>query len=119
MKSSQKQQKREIRHRRVRAKISGTAGRPRLSVFRSNRYIYAQLIDDEKGKSLLSADDRKIQASRKKMKKTDRAAEVGKVLTKEALAKKIKQVVFDRGGLKYTGRIRALAEAAPQGGLKF
>ena len=114
-----KKVKRQVRHRRIRSRISGTALKPRLSVFRSNRFIYTQLVDDEKGKTLFSADDRKLSSSKKKAKKTERAGEVGKSLAQKALAKKISQVVFDRGGFRYAGRIKALAEAAREAGLKF
>ena len=116
---SLKKVRRQIRHRRIRSKIFGTASQPRLSVFRSNRFIYAQLIDDEKKKTLLSADDRKLSRDKKKTKKTERAGEVGKILGKSALARKIRQAVFDRGGFKYAGRIKALAEASREAGLKF
>jgi len=112
------------RHNRVRAKVSGTTERPRLSVFRSNAHIYAQLIDDTKGRTLASANDRELP---KEMKKTSQdvqarihsAKAVGLVIAKMAQEKKISQVVFDRGGYIYTGRIRALAEGAREGGLIF
>ena len=106
----QKQAKRLIRHRRVRAKIQGTAKVPRLCVFRSHQHIYAQLIDDDKGKTLASAQG---QANIKK------AKEVGKLIAQQALEKKIAKVVFDRGGYKYHGRVKAVAEGAREGGLKF
>lgn len=110
----EKQEKRKRRHRRVRAKIKGTAEVPRLCVFRSAKHIYAQLIDDETGKTLASADDSKT-------KKTGiiAAQEIGKEIAKKAIDQKIKKVVFDRGGYKYHGRVKALAEAARKGGLKF
>lgn len=103
-----KQEKRYRRHRRVRAKIFGTAKVPRLCVFRSSKYIYAQLINDDKGKTLAAAKG-----------KLSEANEVGKLISQEALKKKIKKVVFDRGGYKYHGRIKALADGARQGGLNF
>lgn len=109
-----KQAQRQIRHRRVRAKINGTKDCPRLSVFRSHRHIYAQLIDDQKGKTLVSVSDAKIKAN-----KTVAAKEVGQTIAKGALDKKIKKAVFDRGGYRYHGRIKALAEGAREGGLKF
>ena len=109
-----KEIKREARHKRVRAKIKGTAERPRLSIFRSNKYIYAQLIDDEKGETLLSVDSRKIKKT-----KTEAAREVGKLLAKEATKKKIKKIIFDRGGYKYHGRVKAVAEGAREEGLQF
>lgn len=108
MDSKVKRQKRITRHRRVRAIIKGTKERPRLSVFRSNKYIYAQLIDDAKGATLLSA---------KGVKKA--ALKIGESLAKKALEKGIKKVVFDRGGYKYHGQVRALAEGARGGGLEF
>ena len=106
-----------MRHRRIRGKISGTAVRPRLLVFRSHRHIYGQLIDDEKGKTLVSAKDSEIKS--KKMKKGDLAKEVGMLLAKKALEAKIKEIVFDRRGYKFHGRVKQLAEGARSGGLKF
>ncbi len=108
--------KRIKRHRRIRAKISGTKSAPRLCVFRSNKHIYAQIIDDQSRKILCAASDKTIAA---KGKKTDKATEVGKEIAKLAVAKKIDKVVFDRGGFQYHGRIKALAEGARNGGLKF
>jgi len=128
----EKQQKRYRRHQRVRAKISGTAKRPRLCVFRSAKHIYAQLIDDEKGKTLVFAADSEIGKAKsfpkkksidktKKMlsSKMIKAYEVGKLLAKKALEKKLEKVVFDRAGYKYHGRVKALAEGAKEEGLKF
>lgn len=109
-------EKRQRRHRRVRAKISGTKQRPRLCVFRSNQHIYAQLIDDENGKILLSSSDLKI---KKEGNKTAMASEIGKAIAKTALEKGIKEIVFDRAGYIYHGRVKALAEGAREGGLKF
>lgn len=106
---------RERIKRRIRSKVSGTKERPRLSVYRSNKYIYAQLIDDEGGMTLLTASDVKLT----KGTKTQRAQKIGAVIAKEALKKKISSVVFDRGGFKYTGRIKSLAEEARKEGLKF
>lgn len=113
-----KQQKRELRKKRVRARISGTKLVPRLSVFRSAKYIYAQIIDDEKGKVLLSASEKDLKKE-KGLKKSERAKALGVFLAKEALEKKIEKIVFDRGGYKYHGRVKALAEGAREGGLKF
>ncbi len=107
---------REKCHKRIRAKISGTKEQPRLSVFRSNKHIFLQLIDDNSGKTLVSANDLK---TKKKATKTEIAKEVGKELAKLAKAKKIKKVVFDRGGYKYHGRVKASAEGAREGGLNF
>jgi len=115
-----KREKRIARHRRVRAKIKGTKERPRLCVFRSNKHIYAQLIDDGEGKTLVSASDFELGTKKgKKAVKTELAKEVGKAVAKKAADKKIKEVVFDRGGYKYHGRVKALAEAAREAGLKF
>ncbi|MEK7636998.1 MAG: 50S ribosomal protein L18 [Patescibacteria group bacterium] len=104
------------RHRRVRARISGTADRPRLAVFRSHAHIEAQLIDDVAGHTLVSATDRPLNA---KATKTERAAAVGTELAAKARTQKITTVVFDRGGYQYHGRVKALAEAARAGGLIF
>lgn len=115
----EKNQKKYRRHKRVRAKISGTKERPRLCVFRSNKHIYAQLIDDEKGHIILSANDLKFKKSRAKKTKTEVAKEIGKLIARKALENKIERVVFDRGGYKYHGRVKALAEGAREEGLKF
>jgi len=108
-------EKRHRRHRRIRGKISGTASVPRLSAFRSNGYIYAQLINDDTSKTLASVSSLKVKAKNK----TLAALEVGKEIAKLALDQKIKKVVFDRGGYVYTGRVKALADGAREGGLKF
>lgn len=112
-----KQKKRIKRHASIRSKIAGAAAKPRLCVFRSNNHIYAQLIDDNSRKTLVSVKDIEIDA--KKKNKTAIAKEVGELLAKKASEKKIKEVVFDRGGYKYHGRVKALAEGAREGGLKF
>jgi len=112
----QKLYKRSIRRKRVRSRISGSQERPRLSVFKASRHIYAQLIDDASGKTLASASSKEVKA---KGKKTDSAKEVGKMLAAKALAKNIKAAKFDRGGFAYHGRIKALAEGAREGGLEF
>ena len=104
-----KQEKRDRRRKRIRAKISGTSKVPRLSVFKSNKHIFAQLINDEKGKTLASANDIKFKNS----------FEVGKLIAQKAKDLKIEKAVFDRGGYKYHGKIKALAEGAREGGLKF
>jgi large subunit ribosomal protein L18 len=114
----EKQQKRLKRHKRIRAKIYGTKEKPRLCIFRSLNHIYAQLIDDEKGKVVISASDREIKKTTGK-KKTETAKEVGKLVAQKALSKKIEKVVFDRGGYLYHGRVKAVAEGAREGGLKF
>lgn len=107
---------RETRHKRIRKKIKGTSFCPRLTVFRSNKHIFVQLIDDNKGKTIISASDIK-----KKIKgnKTEVAKKIGVELAKMAKEKKIEKVVFDRGGYKYHGRIKAVAEGAREEGLKF
>ena len=110
-----KQDKRIRLKSKIRAKISGTATRPRLSVFRSNKFIYAQVINDASGKTLLSASDIKTI----KGTKSARAKEVGRAISAACLAAKITQVVFDRNGFKYTGRIKTVADEARAGGLKF
>ncbi len=106
------------RKRRVRAKILGNAARPRLSVFRSNVHIYGQIIDDEKGKTLLAFSDVKLKKE-VKMTKVQAAEKVGEEIAKKALTKKIKAVIFDRNGFRYHGRVKALADGARKGGLVF
>lgn len=106
------------RHRRVRGKISGTAERPRLAVFRSNRGITAQLIDDASGKTLAAASWLDVKKAFKGN-KSDQAAEVGKLLAEAAKKTGVEAVVFDRAGYLYHGRVKALANAAREGGLKF
>ena len=113
--SLKKVQNRIRRHKRVRTKVSGTAESPRLSVFRSNAAIYAQLINDEKGQVLLSASSLKM----KKGKGIETSKQVGIEIAKLAKEKKISKCVFDRGGYLYHGRIKALAEGAREGGLNF
>jgi len=115
----EKRQKRYRRHRRVRARIKGTAKRPRLCVFRSAKHIYAQLIDDEKGRTIAAASNGELKKSKKLKIKKAKAFEVGKLIAEKAKAKKIEEVVFDRGGYQYHGRVKALAEGAREGGLKF
>jgi large subunit ribosomal protein L18 len=112
-----REQARLRRHRRVRSKVSGTAARPRLAVYRSNARIYAQLIDDATGHTLASAS-----SAEKQLAKTSRAdgpAAVGKLIAERARAAGIETVVFDRGGYLYHGRVKALADAAREGGLTF
>ena len=109
------------RHRRLRAKVEGTTSRPRLCVFRSLNHIYAQIVDDSRGHTLISAStiDPEIKGEIAGKEKKNQAELVGSLVAKRALSKKIKQVVFDRGGYKYHGRVKSLAEAARQEGLKF
>lgn len=118
MKNINKKEKRKIRHKRIRAKIKGTKERPRLSVYRSLKHIYAQIIDDEKGETLVSASDLEIKKN-KKMTKTEIAGLVGELIAKKAKEKGITKVVFDRGGFKYHGRVKMLADKARENGLVF
>jgi len=122
-----KREKRIRRHKRVRAKVIGTAERPRLSVFRSNKHLYAQLIDDVSGKTMVSSSSMEFKKNKKiksirKTEKTDDvgyAEKIGDVLIEKALAKGIKEAVFDRGGYAYHGNIKKLADAARKAGLRF
>ena len=118
-KSITNQINRERRHARIRAKIMGTPERPRLAVFKSNRYLHAQIIDDTQGKTLVAGSTKEVGATKKGVKKMDAAKLLGLDLAKRAKAAGIEQVVFDRGGFRYTGRITTLADAAREGGLKF
>ena len=106
------------RHRRVRGKVRGTAARPRLAVFRSNRGIFAQLIDDDAGKTIAAASWLELPSSFKGA-KLDQSAEVGKALAEAAKKAGVEAVVFDRGGYLFHGRVKALAEGAREGGLSF
>ncbi|AER66397.1 LSU ribosomal protein L18P [Thermovirga lienii DSM 17291] len=110
-----------IRHRRLRRKISGTPERPRLAVFRSLNHIYAQMIDDTVGHTLVSAStlDKELRDKLASTKDTEAAKAVGELIAKRALEKGIKEAVFDRGGHKFHGRVKALAEAARNAGLKI
>lgn len=127
--TSFKKIKKDIRHKRIRAKIQGTANIPRLSVFRSNKHIYVQLINDVSGKTLLSVSDKEIKFSASKKsdkggknengRKISVAKEAGILVGEKAKKAGIKEVIFDRGGFKYHGRIKAVAEGAREGGLKF
>ncbi|WP_268766427.1 50S ribosomal protein L18 [Kosmotoga arenicorallina] len=112
---------RKKRHMRVRAKISGTAERPRLAVYRSEKHIYAQIIDDVVGRTIVSAStiDKELREKLQKTWNKEAAAEVGKLIAKRALDKGISSIVFDRGGFKFHGRVKALADAAREAGLKF
>lgn len=113
--TTSKAQARAKRHNRLRHKIEGTAARPRLAVFRSNKFVYAQLIDDEAGKTVASADSRKGATGAR----LEQAKAVGTEIAKKATDLKITEVVFDRGGFRYQGIVAALADAAREGGLKF
>lgn len=110
MKTS-KNKKRIMRHKRVRATVKGDDKKPRLCVFRSNQHIYAQIINDKQGKTIVSASDKEV--------KKGGASEVGKALAIKAIEKGIKEVVFDRAGYKYHGKVKLLADGAREGGLKF
>ncbi len=128
MKIQEKRRRLARRKKRVRAKVRGTKTIPRLSVYRSLSHIYAQIIDDRKGATLVSADDQKIvpqkirQTEKGKVKRSKReeiAFRVGELIAQKAKREKIKKVVFDRGGRVYHGQVKALAEGAREGGLQF
>ena len=112
---------RENKHRRLRNRFSGTAERPRLAVFRSNNHMYAQIIDDTVGNTLVSAStlQKDVKAELEKTNNVDAAAYLGKVIAQRALEKGINTVVFDRGGFIYQGKVKALADAAREAGLQF
>lgn len=112
---------RERRHKRVRMRVFGTENRPRLNVFKSLSEIYAQVIDDVEGATLVSAStvDKELRGAMKGKKKTEQAKAIGKAVAERAKNKGISSVVFDRGGYRYMGRIKALADGAREGGLKF
>ncbi len=119
-----KQSRQEVRvkkHMKIRNRFSGTAERPRLAVFRSNNHMYAQIIDDTVGKTLVAAStvEKDVKAELKKTNDVEAAAYLGTVIAKRAMEKGIKEVVFDRGGFIYQGKIAALAEAAREAGLEF
>lgn len=107
--------KREARKNRIRAKISGTSSRPRLAVFKSNKFIYAQLIDDQAANTIAAADSKAIKAGSP----LEKAKKVGESIAKLAQEKGVKEAVFDRGGFRYTGAVAELAEGARSGGLTF
>ena len=112
---NQKTAQRTRRHRRIRAKVVGTAARPRLAIYRSNRFVYAQVIDDEAGTTLVAGDSRTAPGNGSR----EKARAVGRMLAEKALALKVTAVVFDRGGFLYTGVIKELAEGAREGGLRL
>ena len=116
-----RQEVRVEKHRRIRSRLSGTADRPRLAVFRSNDHMYAQIIDDTVGNTIVAAStlDKDIKAELTKTNNVEAAAYLGTVIAKKALDKGIKEVVFDRGGYIYQGKVAALAEAAREAGLEF
>jgi large subunit ribosomal protein L18 len=120
MKIKDKKQYRRYRiKKRIRKTVSGTESRPRLSVFRSNKQIYAQLIDDITGTTLVSASSRSKEIADKKVNKTELAKLVGKLVAEKAKEANIEDVIFDRNGYLYHGRVKSLAEGAREGGLKF
>jgi len=114
-KTQTKIQKRNKRHNRIRSKISGTSKRPRLSVFKSNKYIRAQIIDDTKGSTLVTSTSEKIAGKNF----NEKSKNVGLDIAHKAKAKKINSVVFDRGGYIFTGNVKTLADGAREGGLRF
>ena len=116
-----KNKERVIRHKRVRRKVSGTTERPRLNVYRSLNEIYAQIIDDTKGVTLVSASTKAkdLAKSLEKLSKSEQAKVVGKAVAEKAIAKGITEIVFDRGGYLFTGRVKALADGAREAGLRF
>jgi large subunit ribosomal protein L18 len=119
--SARVQQARQKRHDRIRLRVNGTEERPRLNVFRSLQHIYAQVIDDSRGHTLAAAStlDHEVELACKDLSKSDAARVVGRVVAQRALASGVTQVVFDRGGYQYHGRVKALADAAREAGLKF
>jgi large subunit ribosomal protein L18 len=122
--ASVKQLKRQRRHKKIRSRIHGSQERPRLFVFRSHKHIYAQIINDDKAEVLLSASDKEIKETKfegkeKSGRKINIAFEVGKIIAKKSIAKSIEKVVFDRGGIVFHGRVKAIADGAREGGLVF
>jgi large subunit ribosomal protein L18 len=119
--SKSRNEMRQRRHQRVRRKMSGTLERPRLNVFRSLDHIYAQIIDDVQGRTLVSASsvDKELRVELKSLNKTEQAKRVGALLARRAQAAGVQQVVFDRGGYLYHGRVKALADASREAGLEF
>src|SRR3989338_11621958 len=114
--------KRERRHKRIRVKVVGITNRPRLSIFRSNRFVYGQIIDDTVGRTLLSVHSKTVSGVSKgktASSKSDNARTAGQELARKALEKQIKRITFDRGGAQYQGRVQAFAEGAREGGLEF
>ena len=119
MDTKKKRLNKQRRHKRVRATIKGTSERPRVSVFKSNKHVFVQFIDDEAGKTVLSS---KVVANKKSKirgTKTDKATKIGEMLAEKAKEAGIKEVVFDRGGFEYHGRIKAVADGLRKGGIKF
>ncbi|SHI18821.1 50S ribosomal protein L18 [Sporanaerobacter acetigenes] len=121
LKQINREEKRQNRHQKVRQKINGTPERPRLNVYRSSNHIYAQVIDDTKGHTIVSAStlDKELQGKFESTSNKEAAKAVGELVAKRAVEKGIEEVVFDRGGYIYHGRVKELAEAAREAGLKF
>jgi len=117
--TKKKQQNRQRRHSRVRARIYGTAERPRVSVFKSNKHVFIQFIDDTKGRTIVSGKMVSGKKDKTKGTKTDKASKTAEVLAEQAKEAGIKEAIFDRGGFKYHGRIKAVAEGLRKGGLKI
>jgi len=118
-KNFKKQINKSRRHRKIRAKIKGTSKRPRVSVFKSNRHIFTQFIDDTEGKTILSSKIISSKKSKIKGSKTERASVIGEMLAEKAKELGIKEAVFDRGGFKFHGRVKAIAEGLKKGGIKI
>ena len=114
-----KQQRRNQRHKAIRARLFGTAQRPRLCVFRSNKHIYCQLIDDQTAKTIAAVSNQDLKSSKLTHDRIAISYQAGQLIAKKALEKGVKKVVFDRRGYKYHGRVKAVAEGARKGGLKF
>ena len=110
---------RKKRHKRIRAKVIGTAERPRLCVFRSNKHTYVQLIDDQQSKIIISANDLELKGTKTKQTKTEKSQDLGKLIAQKALKIKIEKIIFDRAGYSYHGRVKAVADGAREQGLKF
>lgn len=106
------------RRTRIRSKVQGTGDKPRLSVFRSNKYMYVQIINDEKGETILGASEKNLEKA-ETGNSIDKSKKLGMLIAKQAIAKKIKNVVFDRSGYAYHGKVKAIAEGAREGGLNF
>ena len=119
MKKTIKVKNKENRKRRIRAKVTGTSECPRLSIFSSNKHIFAQIIDDNSGKTVVSASDFEKGSKAAKGTKSEISKQVGLKIAERAKAKKVKKIVFDRGGKLYHGRVKAVAEGAREGGLEF
>jgi large subunit ribosomal protein L18 len=119
--SKSRNEMRQRRHQRVRRKVSGTPERPRLNVFRSLDHIYAQIVDDVQGRTLVAASsvDKELRVELRSLNKTEQAKRVGALLARRAQAAGVKQVIFDRGGYLYHGRVKALADASREAGLEF